>query len=107
MSTTLVYVLVSSLAGGIIAVLLAGWIAGFTSRPVQDLTRAVTQMAGGRITPQNLPTSVDEIGQLTKAFNSMAVQLNNQFSDLEMERGNKQEYKVKRTAYELFAQETQ
>ncbi len=77
----------ATLAVAIISVLLAGWIAGFTSRPVQDLTRAVTQMADGRVTPQTLPTSVDEIGQLTKAFNSMAVQLNNQFTDLEMERG--------------------
>ena len=76
----------ASLLVAAIAVLLAAWIAGFTSRPVQQLTRAVGQMAEGKFETQTLPTTVDEIGQLTKAFNSMALQLNNQINALEMER---------------------
>jgi two-component system, OmpR family, phosphate regulon sensor histidine kinase PhoR len=77
----------ASLVMAVIAVLLAAWIAGFTSRPVEQLTRAVGLMADGKLDTQTLPTTVDEIGHLTKAFNSMALQLNNQFNDLEMERG--------------------
>ena len=43
----------ASLLVAVIAVLLAAWIAGFTSRPVQRLTRAVTQMAEGRLNPRH------------------------------------------------------
>ena len=77
----------ASLVMAVIAALLAAWIAGFTSRPVEQLTRAVGLMADGKLETQTLPTTVDEIGHLTIAFNSMALQLKNQFNDLEMERG--------------------
>lgn len=71
----------------ILAALLATWIAGYTSRPVQQLTQAAQQMTAGNLTSQTLPTTLDEVGQLTKAFNSMAIQIHSQLDALEIERG--------------------
>ncbi len=75
-----------------IAVLLAIWIPGRTMRPLRDLTQAATQISSGLLESASLtgqatlPTSNDEIGQLTRAFNNMAVQLRSQIEALETER---------------------
>jgi two-component system phosphate regulon sensor histidine kinase PhoR len=70
----------------VLAILLAAWIAGRTSRPVRELTEAVRQMTAGEITDQPVVKTVDEVGQLTQAFNHMSVQLREQIQALESER---------------------
>jgi two-component system phosphate regulon sensor histidine kinase PhoR len=69
-----------------LAILLAAWIAGRTSRPVRELTEAVRQMTAGEITDQPVVKTADEVGQLTQAFNLMSVQLREQIQALESER---------------------
>lgn len=69
------------------AILLAAWIAGRTSRPVQQLTQAVHQITANELSEQPFSQAGDEIGQLTRAFNAMTVRLHEQFQALETERG--------------------
>jgi two-component system phosphate regulon sensor histidine kinase PhoR len=69
----------------VLAILLAAWIAGRTSRPVRELTEAVRQMTAGEITNQPVVKTLDEVGQLTQAFNHMSVQLREQIQALESE----------------------
>jgi two-component system phosphate regulon sensor histidine kinase PhoR len=70
----------------VLAVLLAAWIAGRTSRPVRELTEAVRQMTAGEISNQPVVKTADEVGQLTQAFNHMSIQLREQIHALESER---------------------
>ena len=70
----------------LLAVLLAAWISGYTSRPIQQLTRAVRQVAAAEQIDHPTSTTVDEVGQLTQAFNAMTVRLHEQFGALETER---------------------
>lgn len=71
----------------LLAILLAAWISGFTSRPIRQLTQAVRQVAAGELAEQAIPSSLDEVSQLTQAFNAMTSRLQEQFSVLETERG--------------------
>lgn len=70
----------------ILTILLATLIAGRTTEPVRQLTQAVRQMTAGETSSASLPTSLDEIGQLTQAFNLMSAQLRSQITALESER---------------------
>jgi two-component system phosphate regulon sensor histidine kinase PhoR len=70
----------------LLAILLAAWIAGRTSRPVQQLTQAVHQMTVTDLPEQSFSPAIDEIGQLTQAFNAMTFRLHDQFNALETER---------------------
>jgi two-component system phosphate regulon sensor histidine kinase PhoR len=69
-----------------LAIVLAIWIARRTSQPIQQLTRAAKQIASGESPSQPIATSMDEVGQLTQAFNHMAVQLRQEIAALESER---------------------
>lgn len=69
------------------AVALAALITGRTTRPLSDLTEAARSLAAGEQAGTPLNASRDEIGQLTAAFNSMAVQLRQQIAALQSERG--------------------
>ncbi|MBN1148797.1 MAG: HAMP domain-containing protein [Anaerolineales bacterium] len=75
----------------LIAVILALWIADRSLRPLRDLTRAAVQISSGHLDGLQMPgqaeaSAPDEIGQLTRAFNVMAVQLGAQIEALESER---------------------
>ncbi len=71
----------------IAAVGLAALIASRTTRPLLDLTQAVEQMTEGeRIHKTLLPVALDEVGTLTRAFNTLTVQLRAQMEALEGER---------------------
>ncbi len=77
------------LAGGVTAalsILLAAYIASRTTRPVKRLTESVERMATGDLSQRLLPTSRDEIGQLTRALNHMADELREKVSTLGLER---------------------
>lgn len=69
-----------------IAILLAAWIAGRTSRPVRELTNAVLRMTAGEVTNQPVTQTADEVGRLTQAFNLMSIRLNEQLKAYETER---------------------
>ena len=74
-------IVVSALAIGLVT-----WIAGRTSRPVQQLTLAAKQIAAGELPAQPITTNINEVEQLTQAFNHMAVQLRQEIGALESER---------------------
>jgi two-component system phosphate regulon sensor histidine kinase PhoR len=57
------------------------------TQPLEELTDAARQVASGRLQTTLLPTSLDEIGQLTNAFNIMTGRLRSQFESLQVERG--------------------
>lgn len=75
----------------ILAVLLAIFIANSTTKPLRELTNAVTQLASSDLKEQPkpgrlTPAKPDELGRLTQAYNVMARQLHHQFAELENER---------------------
>jgi two-component system phosphate regulon sensor histidine kinase PhoR len=63
------------------------FIAERTAQPVRQLTQAAERMAEGDLSVRPVPTTHDEVGQLTRAFNHMADQLRTQVSTLAEERG--------------------
>jgi two-component system phosphate regulon sensor histidine kinase PhoR len=77
---------VSGAVTALAAVLLATYAASRTIRPVRRLTTAVDRMAGGDLGSRLLPTTQDEVGQLTRSFNYMADQLQEKVASLALER---------------------
>jgi len=77
-------------AAGLIAaavgVVLAIGIAERTARPIRELTRVAERMAQGERGVRLFPTSGDEIGHLTRAFNHMADRLEDRLGALADER---------------------
>ena len=80
-------IFLATLVTSLLAALLAIWIASRTTRPLRDLIQAADQMAAGRLESRLIPTTHDEIGDLTRGFNQMAVQLKMQIDALTAERG--------------------
>lgn len=77
------------LTGLIIAVLsiaLAMYIASRTVTPIRQLTEVVERVAQGDMRARLLPTTHDEMAQLTRAFNTMADELNDKVTMLAQER---------------------
>lgn len=70
----------------VLTILMAAWIAGRTTRPVQQLTLAIRQMTAGELSERSFSPANDEVSQLTQAFNKMTVRLKEQFYALETER---------------------
>lgn len=64
------------------AAILAILIAERIARPVRDLTDVVHRMRDGDLSARLLPTTHDEIGELTRSFNQMAVHLRDTISSL-------------------------
>jgi two-component system phosphate regulon sensor histidine kinase PhoR len=69
------------------ATLLALLIAERTARPVRQLTEVVQRLAEGDLNARLLPTTRDEVGTLTRAFNQMANRLRGTITMLVEERG--------------------
>lgn len=80
-------ILVVGLFMSLAAAALGLFIAERTARPVRELTRVVRRMTEGDLDSRLLPTSRDEIGSLTGAFNRMADQLRLTIDRLARERG--------------------
>jgi two-component system phosphate regulon sensor histidine kinase PhoR len=76
----------AGLIATIVAILLAILLAEHTARPIRALTRVAERMAQGELGVRLFPTSSDEIGQLTRAFNHMADQLEDKLTALADER---------------------
>jgi two-component system phosphate regulon sensor histidine kinase PhoR len=69
-----------------LALALALWIAERTARPVRVLTRTVQDLAAGDLDARLIPTTRDEVGTLTSAFNDMADQLKSMVGTVTSER---------------------
>jgi signal transduction histidine kinase len=67
--------ILGAIAAVILAVGLGIFLARTITRPVIDLTLASSAMASGRLNQQVKVRSKDEIGELTRAFNKMSVDL--------------------------------
>lgn len=80
-------IILSSLVAAALSILLAIIITQFTTRPLRELTRAAQRMSMKGPPERLIPATQDEVGQLTRAFNTMGVQLREQFSDLDKEQG--------------------
>ncbi|HEY9088111.1 MAG TPA: ATP-binding protein [Anaerolineaceae bacterium] len=65
-------ILFAGLAALVVAVLLGLLLATRLTRPLNALTRAAHEIAGGQLEQQVTVTSRDEIGELAKAFNTMS-----------------------------------
>ena len=70
----------------LMAIALAFWIAGRTTRPLRYLTQAASRISSGDLRSRIIPTTSDEVATLTQAFNLMAFQLETQINALESER---------------------
>ncbi|MEJ2601056.1 MAG: ATP-binding protein [Anaerolineales bacterium] len=76
----------ATLLATLLVILLASIIASRTTRPLRDLTEAARRMSAGALDARLIPTTSDEVGELTRAFNLMAVQLHGQIEALETAR---------------------
>jgi len=68
-----------------LAALLALWIAERAVRPVRALTAVVQRVAAGDLGARIIPTTADELGVLTNAFNQMSGQLRDKVHALSSE----------------------
>jgi two-component system phosphate regulon sensor histidine kinase PhoR len=80
-------IVLAGLATALAAALLAVLIAGRTTQPVRQLTAVAERMAAGDLDARLFPSSRDEVGQLTRAFNRMADRIREQVTGLAEERG--------------------
>ena len=77
--------IVSGIVIAVLAALSATYISSRTIRPIRQLTAAAERMAAGDLSGRLLPTTQDEVGQLTRAFNYMADQLQEKVASLALE----------------------
>jgi two-component system phosphate regulon sensor histidine kinase PhoR len=79
-------ILGAGLTATAVAIGLAVMVAERTARPIRALTRVAERMANGESGVRLVPTSGDEVGQLTRAFNQMASELEDKVTALADER---------------------
>jgi two-component system phosphate regulon sensor histidine kinase PhoR len=78
-------ILAAGVLTALLAVPIALLIADRIARPLRRLTRAADRMAEGDLSARLLPSSQDEIGHLTVAFNHMADELHEKMTTLARE----------------------
>jgi len=78
-------ILSTAVIAATLAVALAFLIASRTTSPVRQLTAMAQQVAAGNLDARLLPTTQDEVGQLTHAFNIMAENLQDKIRALTTE----------------------
>ncbi len=60
----------------LVSILIAWWLAANITRPLLHITRASEEIAHGNYDPQlGLPVTRDEVGRLSRAFTTMAIQV--------------------------------
>ncbi len=79
-------ILIATLLATLLAVVLAAVIAARTTLPLIELTEAAKKMSTGNMTDKLIPTTRDEVGHLTRAFNNMGAQIRSQIEALQTER---------------------
>jgi len=79
-------ILFVALAVILAAAVLAVFIAERIAQPVRHLTEVVHRLAAGDLDARLLPVTDDEIGELTRSFNQMAIQLRSTINSLTEQR---------------------
>jgi len=79
-------IFIATLLIALLAGLLALWIAERTAQPVRELTAVAGRMARGDLSVRLFPTTRDEVGELTRAFNALAEELSDKLARLDEER---------------------
>jgi len=79
-------IIVGALVAAALAILLAFQITRITVEPVKKLTKVSQRMAEGDLDQEIVVTSMDEVGQLARAFNRMASQLKQMMALITAER---------------------
>jgi two-component system phosphate regulon sensor histidine kinase PhoR len=79
-------IILSGLLVALLSIGLATYIASRTVNPIRQLTEVVERVAQGDMRARLLPTTHDEMAQLTRAFNTMADELNDKVTMLAQER---------------------
>ena len=79
-------ILIVTLVAASLTVLLAFVVAARIAKPLGQLTRVAGRMAEGDLDARVPPSTRDEVGQLTRAFNQMANQLQEKVTELADER---------------------
>jgi two-component system phosphate regulon sensor histidine kinase PhoR len=80
-------IVLAGLVVALLAALLAVFIAGRTTQPLRQLTAVAERLAAGDLDARLFPSSRDEVGQLTRAFDHMADQIREQVTTLAEEQG--------------------
>jgi two-component system phosphate regulon sensor histidine kinase PhoR len=80
-------IVLAGLVVALLAALLAVLIAGRTTQPLRQLTAVAGRLAAGDLDARLFPSSRDEVGQLTRAFDHMADQIRAQVTTLAEEQG--------------------
>ncbi len=88
------------LVGLVITVLLCLLLAKAMVNPIQNLTKAAKQVAAGDFSPSLTSNAQDEIGVLTRTFNSMEGQLKKTLDDLKISEATRREF-VANVSHEL------
>ncbi len=79
-------IMFTGLLVAVFAIVLATYVASRTINPIRQLTGVVERVAQGDLRARLLPTTHDEMGQLTRAFNTMADELHDKVTMLAQER---------------------
>jgi len=79
-------IMLTGLLIALLSIVLATYIASRTVNPIRQLTEVVERVAQGDLRARLLPTTHDEMAQLTRAFNTMADELNEKVTMLAQER---------------------
>ncbi|MBN1135228.1 MAG: HAMP domain-containing protein [Anaerolineae bacterium] len=77
----------AGLGAALLAAFLAILIAGRTTQPLSQLTAVAERLAAGDLDARLFPSSRDEVGHLTRAFDHMADQIRQQVTTLAEEQG--------------------
>jgi len=78
-------ILGATLLSTLLASILAIIIARSTTRPLRELTASVNRISSGSFSGHVVPTTHDEVGELTQAFNRMVEQLQIQYDSINQE----------------------
>ncbi len=70
----------------LLAILIASLISIRISQPLRNLTRDIQQLSPGNNNVGIISSKTDEIGQLSRAFNTMNLEIQNQISEIDTER---------------------
>jgi two-component system phosphate regulon sensor histidine kinase PhoR len=79
-------IMLTGLLLAVFSIVLAAFIASRTVNPIRQLNEVVERVAQGDMRARLLPTTNDEMAQLTRAFNTMADELNDKVTMLAQER---------------------
>ncbi len=77
--------LIAGVLTALVTALLATYTVSRTVAPIRRLTETVQRVAAGDLSGRLLPTTRDEVGQLTRSFNYMADQLQEKVATLALE----------------------